>query len=117
MLMPLTWLPSAPHPTAPISAPFQGISCRALPGGLQAVVKGTPEILLLFLPGTPNLGFRAFLSLTTLWEGAFCEAKIKMSPCTPLGILWRLGRGKGAAPRYSSPHDNLSLLAQTRSTT
>lgn len=37
----------------------------------SSILKGTPEILHLFLPGTPNLDFRAFPSLPALWEGFF----------------------------------------------
>lgn len=93
---------AAISPTAhcPHQHPFPGHLLQRAPWWApgSSLVKGTPEILLLFLPGTPNLGFKAFPSLAALWEGAFCGAKIKTSPWTSLGILQKLGRGKGAGP-------------------
>lgn len=64
-------------------------------------MKGTPEILLLFLPGTPNLSFTAFPSLNMLWEGSFCEAKMKMSLCMSLAGGWMGERQQ--PPLFLSP--------------
>lgn len=86
-------IPSTPHLTAPISALSRVSPAETAwwaPG--SSLVKGTPEMMLLFLHGTPNLGFRAFPSLSMLWEGSFCGAKMKMSLYISLAGGWMGGR-------------------------